>query len=59
MRYLALTNHQEATMELLLKIELFLRKRGLNVSQVVLYDQGDSVEISNKNGVIIGKVYAK
>ena len=46
-------------MELLLRVELFLRKRGLNVSEVVLYDQGNSVEISNKNGVIIGKVYAK
>jgi hypothetical protein len=45
-------------MKLMLKIELFLRKRGLNVSQVVLYDQGDSVEIANKNGVIIGKIYA-
>jgi hypothetical protein len=45
-------------MELMLKIELFLRKRGLGISEVVLYDQGDSVEIANKNGVIIGKIYA-
>ena len=45
-------------MKLMLKIELFLRERGLGISEVVLYDQGDSVEIANKNGVIIGKIYA-